>query len=175
MIDKFATLMRNHRDVVTHIWADSIYDDEETRLAERLSYRQLIDHVPSLLEELGRALDSPVPSALEVAEAARRVRFFVHVRFQQGCLIDEVARELSLLRSATNELLWRESSATTEREWRELREALRRADEFFDELIRQLIVVYAASLRPPVPTQASIWHPSPSRRRRGSSPPTRGE
>lgn len=172
---KFATLMREHRDVVIHIWADSIYDDEETRLAERLSYRQLVDHVPSLLEELGRALDLPTPAALDVAEAARRARFFVHVRFQQGCLIDEVARELSLLRAATNELLWRESFATTECERRELREALRLTDEFFDELIRQLIVVYAASWRPSVPTQASIWHPSQRRHRRGSSPPTRGE
>ena len=172
MIGKFAALLREQRDVVIHIWADSVYDDEETRLAERLSYRQIVDHVPSLLEELGRALDMPTPSALDVAEAARRARFFVHVRFQQGCLIDEVARELSLLRAATNELLWRESFAITERE---LREALRRADEFFDELIRQLIVVYAASWRPPMPTQASIWHPSQRRHRRGSSPPTRGE
>lgn len=174
MTGKFATLMREHRDVITHIWADSIYGDQETRLAERLSYRQLIDHLPSLLEELGRTLDLPTPTALEITGAARRVRFFAHVRFQQGCLIDEVARELSLLRTATNELVWREGFATTEQGQRELRETLRCTDEFFDELIRESIVVYAASWRPPVPTQASIRSLSARRRGSGESPPTRG-
>lgn len=162
--ERYALLLREQRDLITHIWADEIYASDQTQLADRLSYRQLIDHLPSLLDELGGALDRAV-GAVEISEAARRIRYFIHVRFQQGCLIDEVARELSVLREVINDFLWRESLATTERD---LRAVLKRANRFFDELIRQMIVVYAASSRPPLPTYASIWHPTRQRRRRGA-------
>lgn len=164
--DRYASLLREQQDAVTRIWADEVYASDETGLADRLSYRQLIDHLPNLLDELGRLLDAESDAA-GIAEAARRARYFIHVRFQQHCLIDEVARELSVLREIVNDFLWRESFAATERDWRDLRAALKRANTFFDELIRQMIVVYSASLRPPVPTYASIWHPSRRPRRRG--------
>jgi DNA phosphorothioation-dependent restriction protein DptG len=157
----YTTLLREYRDVITHIWADEVFASSETRYAQSLSYRQLIDHLPGLLDEIGRVLDR-LASPVEIAEAARRIRYFIHIRFQQGCLIDEVARELSALRQVINDFIWRETLAPTERDLRGLRSSLKRADIFFDELMRQMIVVYAASLRPPVATYASIWHPGRS-------------
>lgn len=167
MNERYALLLREQRDLITHIWADEIYASNQTELPERLSYRQLIDHLPSLLDELGRALDHAA-GANEICEAARRARRFIHVRFQQDCHIDEVARELSVLREVVNDFLWRETLTATERDWRDLRLNLKRANAFFDELTRQLIVVYAASLRPPVPTFASIWHPARRHTRRST-------
>jgi hypothetical protein len=47
---------------------------------------------------------------------------------------------------------------------RELREALRRACQFMDEMLAQSLVIYAASLRPPIETRVSSW-PPPRRRK----------
>ena len=47
---------------------------------------------------------------------------------------------------------------------RVLRDALRSAELFFDELVTEAILVYTSSLRPVVPTRGSVW-PPPHRRR----------
>ena len=106
----------------------------------------------------------PVPRLYEICEAARRLRGYARVRFQQGVLIDEVARELMLLRSTLCEFLWQEARGFAEDDARVLRDALRRAELFFDELVAEAILVYASSLRPVVPTRGSVW-PPPRRRR----------
>src|SRR5256885_1794089 len=90
---RFSTLFRQHLDPLTRAWVDEVYADRRTDLATLLSFRELIEHVPDILEELSRLLDERT-SAEEMADAARRLRGFAQSRFQQGVLIDEVAREL---------------------------------------------------------------------------------
>jgi hypothetical protein len=75
-----------------------------------------------------------------------------------------VARELILFRQVIIDFLWREGLSARQGSLSELRDALRRANRFVDEMIAQVIIVYAASLRPPVETRASVW-PPPRRRR----------
>ena len=161
---RFSTLFRQHLDPFTRAWVDEVYADRRTDLATLLSFRELIEHVPDILEELSRLLDERA-SADEIADAARRLRGFAQARFQQGVLIDEVARELMLLRDALCEFLWREAPTFMDGDMLMLRDALRRAQLFFDELTTQAILVYAASLRPVVPTRGSLW-PPPGRRRK---------
>ncbi|HYJ46323.1 MAG TPA: hypothetical protein VEV81_06880, partial [Pyrinomonadaceae bacterium] len=74
------------------------------------------------------------------------------------------ARELMIFRKVFNDFLWRECICATQGDLWELRDALSRTDRFVDELIAQVVVVYAASLRPPVQTRTSVW-PPPRRRR----------
>lgn len=164
MSARLATLVRQRTDALISAWAERIYADRRTDLAAILSYGQLVGHLPELLEELACLIEAP-ESYDETLEAARRMRFHPLARFQQGCLIDEVARELMILRDTLNDLLWREGLSVAEGNIRELRGALRRRDAFVDELIEQAIVIYAASLRPAVRTRASVW-PPPRRRRR---------
>ena len=164
---RFSSLFRQHLDPFTRAWADRAYEDRRTDLATLLTFRELVEHVPDLLEELGRLLDGWADPA-EVCEGARRLRGYARVRFQQGVLIDEVARELMLLRSTLCEFLWQEARGPVEEDARVLREALRRTTNFFDELIAQAILVYAVSLRPVVPTRGSVW--PPPRGRRGGRP-----
>jgi len=161
---RFSTLFRQHLDPFTRAWVDRVYADRRTDLATLLSFRELIEHVPDCLEELSRLLDERA-SAEEVADAARRLRGFAQARFQQGVLIDEVARELMLLRDALCEFLWREAPTVVDGDMLRLHDALRRAGLFFDELIAQAVLVYAASMRPVVPTRGSLW-PPPGRRRK---------
>jgi hypothetical protein len=160
---RFSSLFRQHLDPFTRAWADEIYAERRTDLATLLTFRELIEHVPEVLEELGRLLDTRADPE-EICEGARSLRGYAHVRFQQGVLIDEVARELMLLRSTLCEFLWQEERGLTDEDARVLHDALRRAELFFDELVAEAILVYASSLRPVVPTRGSVW-PPPRRRR----------
>ena len=159
----FSSIFRQQLDPFTRAWADQIYDDPRTDLATLLTFRELVEHVPDVLEELGGLLDERAAPP-EICEGARRLRGYARVRFQQGVLLDEVARELMLLRRTVCEFLWQEARGVTEEDARVLHDALRRAELFFDELLAEAILVYASSLRPVVPTRGSVW-PPPRRRR----------
>lgn len=163
MPGRFSALFRQHEDALVRAWVDEIYEERRTDLPSLLSYRELIDSLPEVLEELARVLDNEADER-EIEVAVRSVRMHAQVRFQQGCLIDEVARELMILRRVLTDFLWRESLSATEGDLRELRDALSRADLFADELIAQAIIIYATSLRPPVRTRTPQW-PPPRRRR----------
>ena len=160
---RFSSLFRQQLDPFTRAWADRIYDDRRTDLATLLTFRELVEHVPEVLEELGRLLDARADRE-ELCEGARRLRGYARVRFQQGVLIDEVARELMLLRGTLCEFLWQEARGWTDDDERVLHDALGRAEIFFDELVVEVILIYASSLRPVVPTRGSVW-PPPRRRR----------
>ena len=171
MPQHFRTLFHEAEDSIIRTWAEALYAERRTDTPARLSYEQLVNHLPDLLTELAALLDAPHAAQSDVVAAARRVRAQAQVRFYQGVLIDEVARELMLLREVVNDFLWREhlSANRGAGDARDLREALRRADWFVDEMLAQAIVIYAASLRPPVQTRTSVW-PPPRRRRTDFSP-----
>ncbi len=146
-------------------FVDAVYTDGRTDLPAFLSYRQLVDYLPDIFAE-----PSQVDGVLhnhESFEARRRLRVRSLIRFQQERLLDEVARELMILRNVLNDFLWREGRDATEGDFRELRDALCRANVFADELIAQALVVYAASLRPPLQARTSHWPPRRRRRRTG--------
>jgi hypothetical protein len=86
------------------------------------------------------------------------------VRFYQGALLDEVARELMIFRKVLGDFLCHEGGGSTLEGGRALCDALRCVDLFVDELIAQSIVTFAACMRPPLKTRTSIW-PPPRRRR----------
>ncbi len=163
MSERISTLLRLHTDALISAWVDAVYADRRTDLPTLLSYSQLVDPLPDVLEELARALDRAAGYG-EILEATHHLRFHPQVRFQQGCLVDEVARELMILRNVLDDFLWREGIVATNGDVRELRDVLRRADTFVDELLAQAILIYAASLRPNVPTRTSSW-PPPRRRK----------
>lgn len=163
MAERYAALLRQHEPALARSFVDVIYTDRRTDLPGLLSYQQLVDYLPDIFDELGQVLDSAALDS-EIAEAVRSLRMHSQARFQQGCLIDEVARELMILRDVLNDFLWRESKDATEGDFREVREALRRTNLFVDELIAQAVLIYATSLRPQVRTRTSHW-PPPRRRR----------
>jgi hypothetical protein len=163
MPDTYVALFRQHQETIMRRWIDEIYRERRTDLPETLSFGQLVDHYPEMLDELARLLDERA-AASEIGETARRRREHAQVRFQRGVLIDEVARELMLFRRTINDFLWREGMSATLGDLRELRDALQRADQFVDEMMAQAVVIYAASWRPPVETRTSVW-PPPRRRK----------
>jgi hypothetical protein len=163
MPERFETLIRKDEDAIVRAWVERIYTERRTGLTTLLSYEQLVDHLPDMLGELARLIDR-ASEEREITDTVRRLRSFAQVRFYQGALIDEVARELILFRQVIEDFLWREAFAVTEEDCRRLRGALRRLGRFVDEMLVQVVVIYAASLRPPVETRSSVW-PPPRRRR----------
>ncbi|HZH90407.1 MAG TPA: RsbRD N-terminal domain-containing protein [Pyrinomonadaceae bacterium] len=163
MPQRYAVLLRQHEPALARAFVDIVYTDRRTDLPALLSYQQLVDYLPDIFDELAQVLDSAALDS-EIAETVRSLRMHSQARFQQGCLIDEVARELMILRDVLNDFLWREVKSATEGDIRELREALRRTHLFVDELIAQAVLIYATSLRPQVRTRTSHW-PPPRRRR----------
>jgi hypothetical protein len=163
MPQQFSILIQKHEGLIVRAWVDEMYAERRTELTAMLSYEQLVDHLPDMLEELSQLLDRAATD-VEIAEASRRLRSHPQVRFHQGALIDEVARELMIFRKVFNDFLWREGVSATQGDLWELRDAIRRADRFVDEMIIQVVIIYATSLRPPVETRTSVW-PPPRRRR----------
>lgn len=163
MPDNFSSLMRQHESAIICAWVDEIYSERRTTLASALSYEQLVGFLPECLESLSQLLDRAATDG-EILEVVTRLRSYAQVRFQQGLLIDEVVRELTILRRVLNDYLWQESSRALEGDLHTLRNMLYRVNHFVDELIGQALLVYAASLRPPVETRSSVW-PPPRRRK----------
>ncbi|HYP00225.1 MAG TPA: RsbRD N-terminal domain-containing protein [Pyrinomonadaceae bacterium] len=165
MPERYASLLRQHEPALVRTFVDVVYTDRRTDLPALLSYHQLVDYLPDIFDQLAQVLDSAALDS-EIAEAVRPLRMHSQARFQQGCLIDEVARELMILRDVLQDFLWREGrrDATAEGDFRELRDALRRTHLFVDEMIAQAVLIYATSLRPQVRTRTSHW-PPPRRRR----------
>ncbi len=164
MPDRFTILIRKYEELITRSFAEEIYNDRRTDLPMALSYEQLINFLPDFLDDLARLLDAPTGDD-EMIETARRLRSHAQVRFHQGVLLDEVARELTVFRRVFSDFLCRESSGQMQQEnASEICGALCLANRFVDELVVQAIVVYAASMRPPVKTRNSVW-PPPRRRK----------
>jgi hypothetical protein len=163
MPDKFSSLMRKHESAIICSWVDDIYAERRTTLASALSYEQLVGFLPECLESLSQLLDTAATDG-EITDAANRLRSHAQERFQQGLLIDEVVRELSILRQVLNDYLWQEGAQALDSDLRALRNSLRRVNHFIDELVAQALLVYASSLRPRVETRSSVW-PPPRRRK----------
>ena len=155
--------MRQHESAIISAWVDDIYAEHRTTLASALSYEQMVGFLPECLESLGQLLDTAATDG-EISDVVTRLRSYAQVRFQQGLLIDEVVRELSILRRVLNDYLWQEGSQALVGDVAGLRQALHRVNHFVDELIGQALLVYAASLRPRVETRSSVW-PPPRRRK----------
>jgi len=163
MPDRFTVLIRKHEESIIRSFADEIYNDRRTDLALTLSYEQLINFLPDFLDDLARLLDAMAADD-EMIETARRLRSHAQVRFHQGVLLDEVARELTVFRRVFSDFLCRESVGKTQEDALKMCAALCLANRFVDELIVQAMVIYAASMRPPVKTKNSVW-PPPRRRK----------
>jgi signal transduction histidine kinase len=80
---------------LTEQWMDSVSRDADLVEADKLTYQQLADHLPEILEGLCAALDiedlERVESSLE-----RNARKHGKVRWRQGYRIEELVRELDL-------------------------------------------------------------------------------
>jgi signal transduction histidine kinase len=142
---------------VTRRWVESVARSAEIASSDDLTYRQLLDHLPELLRELGGILKRPdVPAIRE--QAARDASAHGHKRWQQGFRLAELIREICLLRNDVLDV-WLDAfaaeNAAFEGEARNI--AARMVRRFFDDVIIDSTAQFAEEQREEIHTvQAAL-------------------
>jgi len=93
----FAESLRLDQVNLTERWMRAVFHDTELTEADRLTYEQLSDHIPAILEEICSALEDQDLDQVE-PEIERNARKHGKLRWRQGYRIDELVRELDLFR-----------------------------------------------------------------------------
>ncbi|MFL9910998.1 sensor histidine kinase [Paraburkholderia sp. RL17-337-BIB-A] len=93
----FAAHLRQQQVDLTERWMKAVFNDVELTESDRLTYEQLADHIPNILDEICSVLESQDLDELEPA-IKRDARLHGKLRWKQGYQIDELVRELDLFR-----------------------------------------------------------------------------
>jgi hypothetical protein len=93
----FATQLRLQQVDLTERWMKAVFHDAELTDSDRLTYEQLADHIPNILDEICSVLEKQDLDHVEGA-IERDARLHGKLRWKQGYRIDELVRELDLFR-----------------------------------------------------------------------------
>ncbi|WP_321893128.1 sensor histidine kinase [Paraburkholderia tropica] len=103
-LHRFANFLRAERTRLTEQWMKAVSGDTDLVEADRLTYQQLVDHLPEILDGLCAVLDAedlePVEPAIE-----RDARTHGMIRWRQGYRIQELVRELDLFHQVLTDAL----------------------------------------------------------------------
>jgi hypothetical protein len=138
MAEEISRLLKNGQETIVRDWTEKVSADRRINSDAQLSYVQLIDHVPQIVEELRRALSDPAaePGALEEGKEHGRQRW------RQGYELKEVVRELALLRATLVEFLEKYRAALSSQKPEQLLNCYQRINGFMDEEIYKTVEAY---------------------------------
>lgn len=145
MKEAISRLLKSGQETIVRDWTEKVTADRRINSDARLSYVQLIDHVPQIVEELQVAIargDREAPMMTEGREHGRQ-------RWRQGYELKEVVRELTLLRATLVEFLERYSGALPARAPEELTRSLNHINLFMDDEIYRTVEAYLDASRNP--------------------------
>jgi signal transduction histidine kinase len=100
----FANFIRAERARLTRQWMHAVSVDADLVEADKLTYQQLADHLPEILEELCVGLDAEDLERVETS-IERDAKKHGNVRWRQGYRIEELVRELDLFQQVLIEAL----------------------------------------------------------------------
>ena len=92
-----ATALRQQQKQLTEHWMQLAFGDADVEHSDDLTYRQLADHIPRIFDEICLVLESQDMDSQEHA-IEQEARQHGKWRWQQGYRVDELVRELDLLR-----------------------------------------------------------------------------
>lgn len=138
MSEELSRLLQNGHDSIVREWAEKVTADRRVNSDARLSYIQLMDHVPQIVDELRRALVSPPAGGRMLQAGGHHGR----QRWQQGYELKEVVRELSLLRATLLEFFDRYRGALRIQSHDELARSYQQINVFMDDEIYKTVEAY---------------------------------
>lgn len=138
MSQELSRLLQNGHEVIVRDWAEKVTADRRVSSDERLSYLQLVDHIPEIVEELRRALAEAHADGRMLQQGCEHGR----QRWQQGYELKEVVRELTLLRATLLEFFDRYRGALSFQSPDDLSRSYRRINVFMDEEIYKTVEAF---------------------------------
>ena len=143
MTDDIRRLLKNGQETIVRTWTEKVTADRRVKSDENLSYLQLVDHIPQIVEELHEALgNGGTPALTEGREHGRQ-------RWRQGYELKEVVRELTLLRVTLVEFLELYRGALPARTPEELTRSFHRINVFMDDEIYRTVEAYLDASKNP--------------------------
>ena len=141
MSEEISRLLANGSETILQKWTEKVATDRRVRSDAGLSYVQLIDHVPQIVEELRRALASP-----QGATALREGGEHGRQRWHQGYQLKEVVRELTLLRATLMEFIDSYRGALRANSPDQISRSYRDINVFMDDEIYRAVEAYLNSV-----------------------------
>ena len=138
MKEAISRLLKSGQETIVRDWTEKVASDRRINSDARLSYLQLIDHVPQIVEELQQAIargEREAPMMSEGREHGRQ-------RWRQGYELKEVVRELTLLRVTLVEFIERYSGALPVRTADDFARSLNSINLFMDDEIYRTVEAY---------------------------------
>ena len=142
MTEEIRRLLKNGQETIVRTWTEKVATDRRVNSDARLSYLQLVDHIPQIVEELHEALGETAHVVVEGREHGRQ-------RWRQGYELKEVVRELTLLRVTLVEFIEHYRGALPPRPPEELTRSFHRINIFMDDEIYRTVEAYLDASRNP--------------------------
>lgn len=145
MTDEIRRLLKNGQETIVRTWTEKVAADRRVKSDERLSYMQLVDHIPQIVEELRDALGQASVQAFALTQGREHGR----QRWRQGYELKEVVRELTLLRVTLVEFIELYRGALPPRPPEELTRSFHRINNFMDDEIYRTVEAFLNAAQNP--------------------------
>jgi signal transduction histidine kinase len=138
----FADFVLAQREQILQSWIAAVEEHPDISTSDNLTYTQLLDHLPELCTELGALLKQP--NAQEIKRDARHdARAHGWKRWRQGYKLEELIREICLIRRNFIDTWVKAFAALDNRFELDAQNAARRVVErFFDNVIIEATVQF---------------------------------
>jgi hypothetical protein len=143
MPEEISRLLQSGADIIVREWTHKVATDRRVSTDAQLTYVQLVDHVPQMLEEIRSAMVRGPEAGSTIREGEKHGR----LRWKQGYELKEVVRELMLLRTTLLEFIENYRGALQNKKTEQLMQAYRRINSFIDEELYRTIEAYLESAK----------------------------
>jgi signal transduction histidine kinase len=138
----FADFVLAHREQILQSWIATVDQHPNISTSDNLTYTQLLDHLPELCTELAALLKEPDAQQIK-REARQDARAHGWKRWRQGYKLEELIREICLIRRDLIDTRLKASAAVDERFDLGAQNSARRVVEcFFDNVIIEATVQF---------------------------------
>ena len=138
MAEEISRLLQNGHETIVRTWTEKVASDRRVRSDERLTYLQLVDHIPQIVEELRHALAAGHGEGRMLEQGREHGR----QRWRQGYELKEVVRELTLLRATLLEFLDTYRHAIQSHTSEQFVQSYRKITGFMDEELYRTVEAY---------------------------------